>query len=94
MLPFIAESCESEDSTSQIPTTAVGICMPGHGYQRARALCHSLAEPVPQMPRTAHARKSFPNLIESNPNQIVFTIFRLICKQANVRLIPKSIRKW
>ena len=32
--------------------------------------------------------KSFRNLIESNRNQIVFTIFRLIWIQADVRLDP------
>ena len=37
-----------------------------------------------------HAEKSFRNLIKSNRNQFVFTIFRLICNQTDVRLIPNQ----
>jgi len=35
-----------------------------------------------------HTRNSFRNLIKSNQNRIVFTIFRLILNQTDVRLIP------
>ena len=38
--------------------------------------------------RTLHARKYFPNLIKSNRNQIVFTIFRMILIETDVRLDP------
>ena len=34
--------------------------------------------------------KSFPNLIEWNRNQIVFTIFRLTWNQTDVRLVPNQ----
>ena len=36
------------------------------------------------------AEKSFRNRIESNRNQIVFTIFRLIWNQTDVRLVPNQ----
>ena len=41
------------------------------------------------MSRTTRG-ESFPNLIESNRNQIVFTIFRLIWHQTDVRLVPNQ----
>ena len=34
-----------------------------------------------------HTEKSFRNLIKSNLNQIVFTIFRLIWNQTDLRLV-------
>ena len=34
------------------------------------------------------------NLIKSNQNQIVFTIFRLIWNQSDVRLVPNQIGAW
>ena len=37
-----------------------------------------------------HIEKSFGNLIKSNWNQIVFTIFWLIWKQKDVRLVPNQ----
>ena len=37
-----------------------------------------------------HAEKYFPNLIKSNRNQIVFTIFWLIWNQTDVRLVPNQ----
>ena len=40
-----------------------------------------------------HAEKSFPNLIESNWNQIVVTIFLLIWNQTVIRLIPNQSEK-
>ena len=39
---------------------------------------------------TAHTEKYFRNLIKSNRNQIVFTIFRLIGIQTDVRLDPNQ----
>ena len=38
--------------------------------------------------RFLHTEKSFRNLIKSTRNQIVFTIFRLIWNQTDVRLVP------
>ena len=35
-----------------------------------------------------HTEKPFRNLIESNRNKIVFTIFRLISNQTDIRLVP------
>ena len=35
-----------------------------------------------------HIQKYFRNLVESTRNQIVFTIFRLIWYETDVRLIP------
>ena len=35
--------------------------------------------------------KSFPNLIKSNRNQIVFTMHRLIWQQTDVRLVPNLL---
>ena len=40
-----------------------------------------------------HTEKSFRNLINSNRNQIVFTIFRLIWNQKDVHLITKQLEK-
>ena len=37
-----------------------------------------------------HAGESFPNLVKSNRNRIVFTIFRLIWNQTDVRLFPNQ----
>ena len=37
------------------------------------------------------SEKYFPNLITSNRNQIVFTIFRLIWNQTDVRLVPNQL---
>ena len=37
-----------------------------------------------------HTEKSFRNLIKSNRNQIVFTIFRLIWKQIEYHLVPNQ----
>ena len=37
-----------------------------------------------------HTEKSFRNLIKSKRNQIVFTIFRLIWNQKDVRLVPNQ----
>ena len=37
-----------------------------------------------------HTEKSFLNLVKSNRNQIVFTIFRLISSQTDVRLVPNQ----
>ena len=39
---------------------------------------------------TIHADKFFRNLIKSNRNQIVFTIFRLIYNQTDVRLVQNK----
>ena len=39
---------------------------------------------------SADAEKSFRNLSKSNRNQIVFTIFRLIWNQTDVRLVPNQ----
>ena len=36
-------------------------------------------------------QKSFRNLIKSNRNQIVFTIFRLILNQMDIRLVPNLV---
>ena len=41
-------------------------------------------------PKNVHTEKSFRNLIKSNRNQIVFTIFRLIWHQKDVRLVPNQ----
>ena len=38
-----------------------------------------------------HTEKSFRNLIKSTRNQIVFTIFRLIWNQKDVRLVPNKL---
>ena len=35
----------------------------------------------------------FPNLVKSNRNQIVFTTFRLIWNQTDVRLVPNQSKK-
>ena len=37
-----------------------------------------------------HTEKSFRSLIKSTRNQIVFTIFRMILNQTNVRLVPNQ----
>ena len=37
-----------------------------------------------------HTEKSFRNLIQSNQNQIIFTIFSLIRNQTDVRLVPNQ----
>ena len=37
-----------------------------------------------------HTKKSFRNLIKSNWNQIVVTIFRLICNQTDVHMVPNQ----
>ena len=37
-----------------------------------------------------HTEKSFLNLIKSTQNQIVFTIFRLICNQTDVRVVQNQ----
>ena len=42
--------------------------------------------------RGVHTEKSFRNLIESNQNQIAFTIFRLIWNQRDVRLVPNQFK--
>ena len=42
------------------------------------------------VPNYMHTEKSFRNLIKSNWNQIVLTIFRLICSQTDVRLVPNQ----
>ena len=39
-----------------------------------------------------HTEKSFWNFIKSNQNQIIFTIFRLIWIQTDVRLVPNQSR--
>ena len=44
-------------------------------------------------PSLLHTQKSFRNLIKSNRNQIVFTIFRLIWIQTDVRLLFQINRK-
>ena len=41
-------------------------------------------------PLLIHTEKYFPNLIKSNPNQIVFTMHRLIWNQMDVRLDPNQ----
>ena len=41
----------------------------------------------------SHKEKSFRNLVKSNRNQIVFTIFRLIWNQTDVRLLFQINRK-
>ena len=46
---------------------------------------------TPVMPRL-HTGKSFRNLILSNRNQIVLTIFRLIWNQIVVRLVPNRLK--
>ena len=45
-------------------------------------------EDMKESARYVHRQKSFRNLIKSNGNQIVFSIFRLIWNQKNVRLVP------
>ena len=42
---------------------------------------------------TLHAEKSFRNFINSNRNQIVFTMHRLIWNLTEVRLVPNQSRK-
>ena len=37
-----------------------------------------------------HTGKSFRNLIKSNRNQILYTIFQLIWNQTDVRLVPNQ----
>jgi len=37
-----------------------------------------------------HAEKSFRNIIKSTRNRIVFTIFRLISNQTDIRLVPNQ----
>jgi len=37
-----------------------------------------------------HTEKSFPNLIKSNMNRIVFTVHRLIWNQMDVRFVPNQ----
>ena len=51
--------------------------------------------PFPRRPEVLHTEKSFPNLIKSNRNQIVFTIFRLIWNRKRTLSVccSKSIGK-
>ena len=42
------------------------------------------------MPYTLHTENSFQNLVISNWTQIVFTIFRLIWNQTDIRLVPNQ----
>ena len=41
--------------------------------------------------KSVHTVKYFRNLIKSTQNQIVFTIFRLIWNQTDVRLVPNQL---
>ena len=45
---------------------------------------------VTTIEKKLHTEKSFRNIIKSTRNQIVFTIFRLICKQTDVGLVPNQ----
>ena len=45
----------------------------------------------PRRTINVHTDKSFRNLIKSNQNQIVCTIFRLIWNQTDVRLVPNQL---
>ena len=38
-----------------------------------------------------NAEESFPNLVKSNLNQIVFTMHRLIWNKTDVRLVPNQL---
>ena len=49
--------------------------------------CHPQFSVSMRLDTQAHTEKSFRNLIKSNRNQIVFTIFRLIRHQTDVRLV-------
>ena len=48
------------------------------------------AEPLAIKRHILHAEKSSQNLIKSNWNQIVFTIYRLIWKQTDVRSVQNQ----
>ena len=50
----------------------------------------SLCREVWEILQSCCTQKSFRNLIKSNRNQIVFTIFRLIWNQTDVRLVPNQ----
>ena len=44
----------------------------------------------PPPPSQTHTKKSFLNLIKSNRNQIVLSIFRFIWNQTDVRSVPNQ----